>query len=593
MDPHEDAPFLGVPIARKTQNRRLSLVNERILRCYDTVSQTLLRLPLPAKSIFARRYLLSALGFLFLTLIFLLLPSQHRISRLATSSSGQGICSTARLNPHKIKPPVDANIEAITSFWPSLKDALEAGGKDMPFLERPPFQTEPPSEDSIRVRTSFLTFEKATRLRDLHATFLRNLPAYPKNTFKGRGIVILAGGRYSEYAATALGVLRESGSALPVEVWRRDEREEKHAWCDEIEREGMACRRLSDYLDTDLLAIADGKEMKVFTMLFSSFEEIIFIDADNMALQPPELLFESEAYKSTGVVLWNDYWKYDSIDWLDYVVSLSGSTSQALWNQTTYESGQIVWHKRRHWDALLLATYYNYYGPDLYYTLLNYGYAGWGDKDTFPLALRALDKPFSTVKNPRDLWVNGLVGDRRAGMLQMDPASLPDSKDAKPTAFFLHATTIKWSHRDFVCDGCLPIWLTDSTTEAFRSRWEDPNAELHPQLQANLRILDPDMLQYMPTMTSSSTSTTGNDTSTIETPLDAEIRIWRAMEYAACRSRAWRHGRTCEVARRYMIATFGFTFALASEPGKNTTLANKGEVWLPSMEAEVCLADPT
>ncbi|KAK0319130.1 hypothetical protein LTR82_009894 [Friedmanniomyces endolithicus] len=546
IDPYEDVPFLELPI--RNRSSRAALVKERFLRYYDAVGRTLIRLPGPAKLLLTRRCLSSALGCLFLIVILLLSSRRRGISRLASLSSNESICHSVRFNPHKTKAPLDANIATITSFWPALKSALEAGGRDLPVLERPPFQTAPPTEEQIRARTNLLTLEEATRVRDLHAAFIRNLPVYPGKTFQGRGIVMLAGGHYSEYAVIALGVLRESGSTLPVEVWRRDEREEKHAWCEEIKHEGMACRRLSDYLDTDILAIADGKEMKVFTMLFSSFEKIIFIDADNMALQPPELLFESEAYKSTGVLLWSDYWHYDSVDWLCYVVSISDNASQALWNQTTYESGQIVWNKRTHWDALLLATYYNYHGPDLYYTLLNFGCAGWGDKDTFPVALRAINKPFSTVQaQPRDVWVNGQVGDRRAGMLQMDPGS-GDGKLA--TAFFLHATTIKWSHREFVCDGCLPIWHTGSLSDAFTSRWEDADAELHAQLRANLRVLDVDMLQYMPTIDASSLSTPDNNSSAVGTQLDAEARIWRAMEHAACRSRAWRHSRTCEVARR-------------------------------------------
>ncbi|KAK1086281.1 hypothetical protein LTR33_001645 [Friedmanniomyces endolithicus] len=571
MDPYEDAPFLGLPI--RNRSSRAAHVKERFLRYYDAVARTLIRPPVPAKLLLTRRYLSSALGCLFLVVILSLSSRQRGISRLASLSSDERICRPVRLNPHKTKAPLDANITTITSFWPALKSALEAAGRDLPVLKRPPFQTAPPTEDQIRERTNLLTLEEATQVRDLHEAFIRNLPVYPKRTFRGRGIVMLAGGHYSEYAVIALGVLRESGSTLPVEVWRRDEREEKHAWCEEIKHEGMACRRLSDYLDTDILAIADGKEMKVFTMLFSSFEEIIFIDADNMALQPPELLFEPRL----------------TIDWLYYVVSISDNASQALWNQTTYESGQIVWNKRTHWDALLLATYYNYHGPDLYYTLLNFGYAGWGDKDTFPLALHALNKHFSTVQaQPRDVWVNGQIGDRRAGMLQMEPGL----GDGQPAAFFLHATTIKWSHRDFVCDGCLPIWHTESLSDAFSSRWEDANAELHAQLRSNLRILDVDMLQYMPTIAASSLSTPGNSSSVVGTPLDAEARIWRAMEHAACRSRAWRQSRTCEVARRYMIATFGFTFVLTSDTGRSMTVGDGGKVWVPSMGTEACLIDP-
>lgn len=431
---------------------------------------------------------------------------------------------------------------------------------------------------------------------------------------------MLAGGHYSEYAVTALGVLRESGSTLPVEVWRRDEREEKHEWCDEISAEGMACRRLSDYLDTDILSIQDGKEMKIFTMLFSSFEEVVFIDADNMALQPPEHLLDSDEYKETGAVLWPDYWKNDNIDWLDYVVGLSPNRSEALWNQTSAESGQVVWNKRRHWKALLLATYYNWHGPDLYYTLLNSGFAGWGDKDTFPLALRALEEPYYTVPHaPESVWVSGRVDARRVGMLQMGLPSLalstpPDDAPAEAEdrpvqvmgeeaetaetaettqqAFFLHATTIKWSHRDFLCRQCLPVWHTESPAEAFVSRYESSTDELYSRLHDNVSIMDNGTLTtYAP---STPSSANGSSNAAGSGGRAVEVRLWRAMEHAACRSPAWRHARACEVGRGYMTRTFGFGFVEAVGGGPWVEgVDEEGErVVPPGMGEDVCLVDP-
>lgn len=524
-----------------------------------------------------RKHIIIAAGMLIAILTILLTSGGSGISRITITSSAVNTCSNSRLNPHHVKAPTSPNVDSIISFWPAFKKALDDYGRDLPSLERPGVQYAPPTSDMIRHRTNLLTPEQASLMREQHAGLIRNLPAYPSEAFSGRGIVMLAGGHYSEYAATALGVLRESGSKLPVEVWRRDEREEKHEWCDEIEQEGMACRRLSDYLDTDILSIQDGKEMKIFTMLFSSFEEIIFIDADNMALQPPELLFESKQYQETGAILWPDYWRYDNIDWLDYIVGISGNRSESLWDQTTVESGQIVWHKRQHWKSLLLATYYNWYGPDLYFTLINYGYAGWGDKDTFPIALRALNESYHAISHPpATVWVNGRVDERRLGMIQVSPQPGAQSADGNATSLFLHATTIKWSHRDFLCLRCLPIWNAQHPYEAFVSRYEDPNDELYGLLQSNQRIIDKSMLQYLPSG-------------------DAEVKMWRAMHHAACFSRAWRHARACEVGRRYMWHTFGFRFVEEGKSGNEQLQRvkdGKEEIWIPKIFEDVCLLDP-
>jgi alpha 1,2-mannosyltransferase len=573
----EGQPFLGLQGQGKLLRQ-----GQRYASAWTEKAKALSsRLHLP-KAAFTRKYILIAVACLVVSVTLLLPTTRHGISRAAGLST-TGICSTTRQNPHGVRPP-NPDIARLTHFWPDLRQALHDGGKDLPRFDKPPYVgPNPPSAEDIRNRGNDISREQATKIRELNAQFVRSMPKYPTKTFKGRGVVVLAGWRYSEYAVIGLGMLREAGSKLPVEVWHRDEREEKSGWCQEMQAEGMVCRRMSDYIDTDILELVAGYQFKIFTMLFSSFEEVVFIDADNMALQPPELLFETKAYKDTGVILWHDYWKYDNVDWLDYAVGLADDRNGDLWNQTNYESGEMVWHKRRNWDALLLAVYYNYYGPDLYYTLLNYNFAGWGDKDTFPLAFRTLKKPFHTVAAPpADAWERGKIGERRVGMLQMMPDS-PTEAQPDGAAAFLHATTVKWSYRDFVCDRCLPIWHTDSATDKFVSSWEDDKSDLYPFLHGNLSIIEPEVIEYMPTVAQAH-----ND----DDRLGLEIRLWRAMEYAACRSPAWRHERSCTVARRYMIGTFGFRFVLESAPEQIATGARGDEPWLPNMEAKACLLDP-
>ncbi|KAH9815315.1 glycosyltransferase family 71 protein [Teratosphaeria destructans] len=548
------------------------------------------RAPPVNMSRFTRRHVIVA-GIALILLAALLLPTSSR-SRIAAGPSTDDInastnplCSNARSNPHNVQAPVDIDPTAITSIWPDLKQALSDHKPEFR-LARPPWRRSFPSEDDIKYRTKLLNNEIATALRQKHTAFVNDIPAYPKDAFRGKGVVMLAGGRYSEFAATSLGMLRESGSTLPVEVWRLDEREEKHGWCHEIEAEGMACRRLSDYMDTDILEIKDGRAMKVFVMLFSSFEEIIFIDADNMALRPPELLFEHEVYKETGAILWPDFWTYDNIDWLYYIVGASDGPSEELWKLKCAESGEMLWDKKRHWRSLVLATYYNYHGPDLYYTLLNYGYAGYGDKDTFPLALRALNEPFHFVHvDPESSWSNGRKGNRRVGMMQMTPKATTASESQAPVdqqgqreAFFHHSTTIKWSHRDFLCIRCLPIRYAGDPNALFVSAIEDSTHELFSKLLNFVRVIDEDsLLPFMPNSTG-----------------DAEVRMWRAMEYAACRSKAWRHPRACEFGRRYVVKTFGMGFvdARSGQVVEVNTDRDERDSWVPGMEEDVCLVDP-
>ena len=196
-----------------------------------------------------------------------------------------------------------------------------------------------------------LSDDQARASRTSHSEVIGHLPQYPEGRFAGRGIVMLAGGRYSEFAATSLGMLREVGSQLPVEVWAKDASEEMPGWCAELSKEGIACRRLADYID--LGHLKHPYQWKVFTMLFSSFQEILFLDADDMPIDNPDTIFDSDIYQKTGAILWPDYWKHSGSPWLPYILGITEQKSDMLYDEKSVESGQIIWHKETHWRVSL------------------------------------------------------------------------------------------------------------------------------------------------------------------------------------------------------------------------------------------------
>ena len=217
-------------------------------------------------------------------------------------------------------------------------------------LPHEPFSSQkdfPPVEEIKKHTVISKADGRATR--DKHVKVTNELPEYPANTFNGKGIIMLAGGRYNGFAATGLRMIRETGSNLPVEVWMKDKPEEKKGWCRELAREGMVCRRLSDYIDVEFLK--NGYQFKILTMLFSSFEQILFLDADNVPVRNPDSVFESKSFTDTGVVLWPDYWKHSGTPLLPFVVGLADEASELLRPEQTVESGQIVWDKKRHWKV--------------------------------------------------------------------------------------------------------------------------------------------------------------------------------------------------------------------------------------------------
>jgi len=262
--------------------------------------------------------------------------------------------STCRPQRYRVssssRPPNTSDVGLLKATWSQLDSIFEAYPPRPKELPKIPFKNgyDMPSWELIENHTN-LSAEDAHFSRASHAEVVKKLPEYPKKAYSGRGLIMLAGGRYNMYAATALGVIRETGSKLPIEVWMNDTAEEKEGWCDELVKEGMVCKWLSDYADVE--ARQQGYQLKIMTMLFSSFEQFLFLDADNQPIKNPDTLFDSKSFVDTGAILWPDYWGHTGAPYLPYIVGLSDEASELFREDRTVESGQIVWDKKRHWKV--------------------------------------------------------------------------------------------------------------------------------------------------------------------------------------------------------------------------------------------------
>lgn len=180
---------------------------------------------------------------------------------------------------------------------------------------------------------------------------------------------------------------------------------------------------------------------------------------------------------------------------------------------------------------MLLATFYNYLGPTYYYSLLNNGWAGWGDKDTFPMALKALDEPYFQVPHGIiTLFVTKESGPPHGiGMVQADPA------EAGRVPLFLHSNIVKWGMREFLCLGC----VSPGTGQKAVSHLENVDSAIHSHLGQGKRIFGTNELAVH--------------------GMDPEPLLWKCMEHTACRT-VWGSEQMCSRAREHMAKTFGFTF---------------------------------
>lgn len=262
-------------------------------------------------------------------------------------------------------------------------------------------------------------------LRDAHATFVSGMDDVHIPFVAGRrGIVTTADGDLLPVFIVSLRMLRRTGSTLPVELWMQPQETEDEYLCQEL-LPSLNARCM--YIDRMLLGgPGEAEELakyrfKIFAILLSTFEEVLFIDADNFPARSPDTLFTSEPYLSSGFVTWPDYWLSSASR---HLFAIQGVDEVPPVNKmTTTEAGQMVISKRSHARTLLLSAYYNYYGPLHYYILITQGGHGEGDKDTFILAANCLNQTFYQVARPLDtLGAKDDEGHNHDNaMLQFDP----------------------------------------------------------------------------------------------------------------------------------------------------------------------------
>ncbi|KAH8892219.1 nucleotide-diphospho-sugar transferase [Thozetella sp. PMI_491] len=396
-----------------------SPIGERIRSCTS-------RVPLPRPA----RFTLAKLAALTLLLY---------ISYLVTSPLAPGRWASAVPrygNPDEPqRPPIAPKV---ATFWGELLEALIAAEPDQTqitpnhTLERADFDpTHPDHHLGLDIILNVTEAQKMS-LKTNHQTFLGSLPALaPKLPYEkgSRGIVITANPDLLGITVTSLLMLRRSGSALPVEVFLSNSTDHGRVLCDKALRPlGAQCFNMEDFLRghpgaADLVAPELVKfQFKVFALLFSSFQSVLFLDADAFPLHNPDYLMRAEPFASHGLVTFPDFWlpTVSPIFW--DIASPRGreAAPEVTVSSRATESGIMLFDKQVHSETLLLATYYNLYGPRVYYWLQSSGAWGTGDKETFRLAAEVLGKPVWHVRVGPDFMSPDSVHDG-SGIRQYDP----------------------------------------------------------------------------------------------------------------------------------------------------------------------------
>lgn len=331
---------------------------------------------------------------------------------------------------------------------PALHDS--AGARRFDAVNETPRENYVSNVDEIQLpmQTAHDSFVQAIRNLKVNRPYVRGTT----------GIVSSAGGDYLPTFLVSLLLLRRTGSTLPAEVFMKDRTEFEPEICETVLPSlGAECLVLSDILEVEEVAgqenflsmqAIEGFQIKSFAMLFSSFEKFLWLDADCVALYDPATILDSEPFTSTGLVTWPDFWANSAAP---VYFDISRQAEPLSTARQATEAGILLVSKETHLSTLILAAYYNYYGPDYYYILLGQDAPGTGDKDTFLHAATALNQTFYAVSETvvdignitpwdPDTAVN-------AGYIQADPMQdysltshrKDSSVSSPPRAFFVHA----------------------------------------------------------------------------------------------------------------------------------------------------------
>ncbi len=228
------------------------------------------------------------------------------------------------------------------------------------------------------------------------AEFIASIPPYPGH-FRNRGIVTCAGGvKYLTCAWVQIAMLRRLGCTLPIEVWYLGEEERDVQWIELVRPFGVDFVNAFDVRQRHPHPRLCGWEAKAYTILHSRFQEVLFLDADNVPVVDPTFLFATPAYRETGAVFWPDavMMAEECQAWRVFDV--------AFRSERAFESGQILIDKERCWRPLQLCNWYNEHS-DFFYEFVH------GDKETFHFAWHRLEHAFTLVPFPPEAGTFGVI----------------------------------------------------------------------------------------------------------------------------------------------------------------------------------------
>lgn len=181
------------------------------------------------------------------------------------------------------------------------------------------------------------------RLRQKNRVFYQTFPKY----HPGRGIVTVIDDTNVLHGALLIVTLRRLLCKLPILVcYIADSLEDQNKKFLET-LPNVACMELSSKLDMPVETIR-GPQARVYSLIYSPFEEVMLLEPDLLFLKNPEYLFQDTLYRQSGTLFWKDrklksYWDKKVFDWVRRFIPYRKGDNQILDKKSgNYQSKDIL-----------------------------------------------------------------------------------------------------------------------------------------------------------------------------------------------------------------------------------------------------------
>ena len=291
-----------------------------------------------------------------------------------------------------------------------------------------------------------------------HAHMLTSSPPMLMHAcrFSGRGIVIAAGGfSYFTSAYVSLRVMREVHKCrLPIEVFYADDDELPPV----LAKQANALFDNVKWINIQHMAgfpkgvSMKGYQIKPFSILFSSFREVLFLDADNIPAEDPSIVFELAGYKATGALFWSDIcnthscrvetWDVMGLPrpkaWTEFDTPFSFRITETCpdGKPVQLETGQIVMDKKRVWAALMMTVFINRNYAFFYQRLM------YGDCPSFSMGFNVTGLAYTV--SSKHLYLAGLKVMKSDGDYLFSGNTMVQRHPETGAVLFMHRNVAKF-----------------------------------------------------------------------------------------------------------------------------------------------------